>query len=191
MRELLGYEKEVSSLEITLAEGIGNKEAKRLRKEIAGILGPDFKLLDRMQQHASIYRMMKYEKAAIFLILIFIIIIISFNVFGSLSMLIIEKEDDIGTLRSMGATDSTVSGVFILEGWMISLLGLAVGLAAGIGLALLQQKYGFVKMPGDYFVNAYPVVLKWSDVLLTACIVAGIGYLIALLPVSRHSKADI
>ena len=191
MRELLGYEKEVSSLEITLAEGLGNKEANKLRKEISGMLGYDFKLLDRMQQHASIYRMMKYEKAAIFLILIFVIIIISFNVFGSLSMLIIEKKEDIGTLRSMGAADSTVSRIFILEGWMISLLGLAVGLAAGVGLALLQQKFGLIKMPGDYFVKAYPVVLKWPDILLTAGIVAGIGYLIALLPVSHHSKANI
>ena len=191
MRELLGYEKEVSSLEITLAEGLGNKETNKLRKEISGMLGDDFKLLDRMQQHASIYRMMKYEKAAIFLILIFVIIIISFNVFGSLSMLIIEKKEDIGTLRSMGAADSTVSRIFILEGWMISLLGLAVGLAAGVGLALLQQKFGLIKMPGDYFVKAYPVVLKWPDILLTAGIVAGIGYLIALLPVSHHSKANI
>ena len=105
-------------------------------------------------------------------------------------MLIIEKKEDIGTLRSLGAKDSTIGGIFILEGWMITLLGLAVGLAAGVALALLQQKFGLVKMPGDYFSTAYPVVLKWADVALTAVTVAAIGYMIALLPVIRHSKEE-
>ncbi|MBQ6086821.1 MAG: ABC transporter permease [Bacteroidales bacterium] len=190
MRELLGYEKEISSLEIRLSDSLTAKESKKLRKDLEKAFGPGFKVLDSVRQHESLYRMMKYEKAAIFLILIFIIIIISFNVFGSLSMLIIEKKEDIGTLRSLGAKDSTVKGIFILEGWMITLLGLAVGLAVGAGLALLQQKFSLIKMPGDYFGTAYPVVLKWTDIALTAIVVAIIGYVIALLPAIRRSQED-
>ena len=134
--------------------------------------------------------MMRYEKAAIFLILIFIIIIIAFNIFGSLTMLIIEKKDDIETFRSLGATDRTLKKTFTLEGWLISLLGLAAGLVIGTGFALLQQRFGFIKMPGNFLVSAYPVIVKWSDILLTIAGVALIGYLIALLPVKSNITAE-
>jgi ABC-type lipoprotein release transport system permease subunit len=116
------------------------------------------------------------------MILIFIIIIIAFNIFGSLTMLIIEKRQDISTLKSMGATNKLVKKIFILEGWMISLSGLSVGLVIGIAFSLLQQWLGFIKMPGHFVIQAYPVILSWSDVLLTAAGVATIGYLIALIP---------
>ena len=115
-----------------------------------------------------------------------IFIIIAFNIFGSLTMLIIEKQDDIETFRSLGATDRMLRKTFTLEGWLISLLGLACGLAVGILFALLQQKFGFIKMPGSFLVNAYPVILQWSDILLTILGVALIGYLIARLPVRRN-----
>ena len=100
-------------------------------------------------------------------------------------MLIIEKKNDISTLKAMGANDRLVRRIFLLEGWLISICGLAVGLVAGIALALLQQHFGLVKMPGNFLVSAYPVVLKWSDVLLTAAGVALTGLLIALLSVSQ------
>ena len=151
---------------------------------MADILGPEYVVKDRYQQNESLYKMMKYEKAAIFMILIFVIIIIAFNIFGSLSMLIIEKKHDIQTLRSLGAKDSLIKRIFILEGWMISLSGLAAGLVLGIGFSLLQQQFGFIKMPGHFVVQAYPVILSWPDVLLTAAGVAVIGYLIALIPAS-------
>jgi ABC-type lipoprotein release transport system permease subunit len=131
---------------------------------------------------------MKYEKAAIYMILIFIIIIISFNIFGSLSMLIIEKRADIGTLRSLGAKDRLIRNIFVLEGWMISLAGLAAGLVIGTGFSLLQQHFGFIKMPGHFIVQAYPVILSWTDILLTIAGVAVIGYVIALLPVASFYK---
>ena len=190
MRELLEYEEEVSGVEIRFAEGTGSKEAKRLQREIQERLGEDFKVKDRFQQNESLYKMMKYEKAAIFMILIFVVIIIAFNIFGSLSMLIIEKRPDIETLRSLGATRKLIRKIFVLEGWMISLAGLAVGLVAGIGFALMQQHFGFIKMPGHFVVQAYPVILSWSDILLTAAGVSVIGYLIALLPVSYLSKKE-
>ena len=185
MRELLEYKDEVSEVEIRLAEGTSAKELRKLQKEISERLGPEFKVKDRFQQNESLYKMMKYEKAAIYMILIFVIIIIAFNIFGSLSMLIIEKRPDIGTLRSMGAQESLIKRIFILEGWFISLAGMAVGLLVGTGFALLQQHLGFIKMPGHFVVQAYPIILSWSDILLTVVGVAAIGYLIALLPVHR------
>ena len=188
MRKLLGYEEEVSGVEIRLAEGSTAKDIRSAIKHIQKELGPEFKVLDRFRQNPSLYKMMRYEKAAIFLILIFVIIIIALNIFGSITMLIIEKKDDIETYRSLGATDQMLRRTFTLEGWLISLLGLAAGLVVGIGFSLAQQHFGFIKMPGSFLVNAYPVILQWQDVLATIVGVALIGYIIALLPVRRNIR---
>ncbi len=188
MRKLLGYEEEVSGVEIRLAEGSTAKDIRSAIKDIQKELGPGFKVLDRFRQNPSLYKMMRYEKAAIFLILIFVIIIIALNIFGSITMLIIEKKDDIETYRSLGATDKMLRRTFTLEGWLISLLGLAAGLVIGIGFSLAQQHFGFIKMPGSFLVNAYPVILQWQDVLATIAGVALIGYIIALLPVRRNIR---
>ncbi len=188
MRKLLGYEEEVSGVEIRLAEGSTAKDIRSAIKHIQKELGPEFKVLDRFRQNPSLYKMMRYEKAAIFLILIFVIIIIALNIFGSITMLIIEKKDDIETYRSLGATDQMLRRTFTLEGWLISLLGLAAGLIIGIGFSLAQQHFGFIKMPGSFLVNAYPVILQWQDVLATIIGVALIGYIIALLPVRRNIR---
>lgn len=188
MRKLLGYEEEVSGVEIRLAEGSTAKDIRSAIKHIQKELGPEFKVLDRFRQNPSLYKMMRYEKAAIFLILIFVIIIIALNIFGSITMLIIEKKDDIETYRSLGATDQMLRHTFTLEGWLISLLGLAAGLVIGIGFSLAQQNFGFIKMPDSFLVNAYPVILQWQDVLATIAGVALIGYLIALLPVRRNIR---
>lgn len=192
MRQLLGYEDEVSGIEIRLTEdSTSGKMLRKTIRETRKLLGPDFKVLDRFQQNTSLYKMMRYEKAAIFLILIFIIIIIAFNIFGSLTMLIIEKQEDIKTFRSLGATGKMLRKTFTLEGWLISLLGLGAGLVIGILFAFLQQRFGFIKMPGNFLVNAYPVILQWSDILSTIAGVALIGYLIALLPVRRNIPIDV
>ena len=188
MRKLLGYEEEVSGVEIRLAEGSTAKDIRSAIKHIQKELGPEFKVLDRFRQNTSLYKMMRYEKAAIFLILIFVVIIIALNIFGSITMLIIEKKDDIETYRSLGATDQMLRRTFTLEGWLISLLGLAAGLVVGIGFSLAQQHFGFIKMPGSFLVNAYPVILQWQDVLATIAGVALIGYIIALLPVRRNIR---
>lgn len=188
MRKLLGYEEEVSGVEIRLAEGSTAKDIRSAIKHIQKELGPEFKVLDRFRQNPSLYKMMRYEKAAIYLILIFVIIIIALNIFGSITMLIIEKKDDIETYRSLGASDQMLRRTFTLEGWLISLLGLAAGLVIGIGFSLAQQNFGFIKMPGSFLVNAYPVILQWQDVLATIAGVALIGYIIALLPVRRNIR---
>ena len=188
MRELLEYEDEVSAVEIRVVESATDEHVKSLQKEISARIGSDFRVKNRFQQNESLYKMMKYEKAAIYMILIFIIIIIAFNIIGSLSMLIIEKKEDIGTLRSMGATEATIRKIFSLEGWMISLSGLAVGLIFGIGFSLAQQHWGFIKMPGSFIVQAYPIILSWSDILLTIVGVAVIGYITALIPIATFLK---
>ena len=188
MRKLLQYEEEVSAVEIRMVEGTSKEELKALQKEIGIRLGPGFKVKDRFQQNESLYKMMKYEKAAIFMILIFVIIIIAFNIFGSLTMLIIEKRDDIQTLRSLGAQDSLIRRIFVLEGWLISLVGLAGGLLVGVGFSALQQAFGIIKMPGHFVVQAYPIILSWSDILLTIIGVAVIGYIIAIIPARLRTK---
>ena len=184
MWELLEYDRqEVSAIEIRVVEGTSAKEIATLQKELSEQLGPKYKVKDRFQQNESLYKMMKYEKAAIYMILLFIIVIIAFNIFGSLSMLIIEKKEDMQTLRSLGAKDSLIKRIFVLEGWMISLVGLAAGLVVGTGFSLLQQHFGFIKMPGSYIVQSYPVILSPVDILITAVGISVIGYIIALMPV--------
>ena len=188
MRELLEYDDEVSAIELRLTPGTGEKEAARLQEEISARLGSGFNVKDRFQQNESLYKMMKYEKAAIYMILLFVIIIIAFNIFGSLSMLIIEKKSDIQTLRSLGAQDSLIRRIFVLEGWLISLIGMGAGLVIGVAFALLQQHFGFIKMPGHFTVQAYPIIISFSDIILTVVGVAVIGYIIAMLPTASLSR---
>ena len=185
MRELLDYDEEVSAVEIRFVEGTSAKKIRSIQEEISRLIGPDFHVRDRYQQNETLYKMMKAEKAITYMIILFAIIIIAFNIFGSLSMLIIEKKDDIMTLRSMGAKDRTIKRIFVLEGWMISLTGLAAGLVVGLIFSLLQQQFGFIKMPGHFVVQAYPLVISWKDIALTVIGVAASGYIIALFPV-RH-----
>lgn len=178
MREVLEYEDEVSSIEIWTAPGT----TSAVQKDISAMLGGDFKVLDRTQQDASLYKMIRYEKLAIYLILIFVVILIAFNIYSSLTMLVVEKEDDRGTLRALGAPDGMIRRIFLLEGWLVSLLGMAIGLVVGILAVLAQQRFGIVPMPGNFVVSAYPVVLKASDFLWTVLGVASVGFLMALIP---------
>lgn len=188
MGSLLDCGSEVSGLELRFAPGLSPRASRAFTKALREAVGPGFKVLDRYQQHVTLYRMMRYEKAAIWLILSFVVLIVALNIFGSLSMLMIEKKEDIATLRALGADDSLIRRIFILEGWMVSLLGMLAGLVAGVALALLQQHLGLVKMPGSFIVDAYPVVLQWGDVVLTAASVALIGLLVALAPALRETK---
>lgn len=187
MRKLLGSKgEEVSGVEINLKDN-SRKAVRRFRKDYKG----QCTLLDKYEQQPTLFKMMRYEKAAVFLILIFVVIIVALNIFGSLSMLIIEKEDDIATLHAMGATDNLVRRVFVLEGWLVSLLGMAIGLVIGLGLALAQQHLGLVKMPGNYLVDSYPVVVQPLDIVFVILSVALIGLAVALLcTCSNHSRSQ-
>lgn len=182
-RELTGTAgNEAGKIEIRLADG---SDADRVVQKIGQILGPGFSVKDKYMQNETVYRMMRIEKAVIFLILIFIIIVVSCNVFGSLTMLIIEKSDDISTLKYLGAKDSLIRRIFFTEGWMIIFLGAAAGIAAGIILCLIQQHVGVIRMPGNFVVEYYPVVIRISDIIVTMCGITLIGLVITLLPTRK------
>ena len=184
LRELLEYDDEVSAVEIYLKPDALNRHGLAPRSFLSQVqdkLGPDFRVRDRQQQNTTLYKLLKYEKVAIYLILLFVMLIVSFNIYGSLSMLIIEKRDDIATLRAMGADDALVGQIFTREGWLISLLGIFSGVAIGLLICWAQQRFGLVKMPGNFVVDAYPVVVQAADILLIIAGVALIGWLISLL----------
>ena len=182
LRDLLGLHDEVSGIELTLVGG----PDKRTLRSLQELLGADFRVQDRYQQSPALYKMMRYEKLAIYLILLFVVIIIASNIFGSLSMLRIAKEQDMQTLRALGADERLIRRIFVLEGWLVNLCGLVAGLLIGVALALLQQHFGIVKMPGGFFLQAYPVVLRAADILWTVLGVGAVGFLISLLSAPRR-----
>jgi len=184
LRNLLEYDDEVSGVELYLApSGLNRKgmASRALLSDLQAKLGDGFVVRDRQQQNTMLYKLLKYEKIAIYLILLFVMLIISFNIYGSLSMLIIEKRDDIATLRAIGADDQLVEQIFVREGWLISLLGIGIGVIAGLAVCWAQLRFGLVKMPGNFVVDAYPVVVQWSDVLIIVAGVALIGWIISFL----------
>ena len=184
LRSLLEYDDEVSAVELYLDPAGLDRHGLASRSflsELQAQLGDDFVVRNRQQQNTMLYKVLRYEKLAIYLILLFVMLIISFNIYGSLSMLIIEKRDDIGTLRAMGADDGLVEQIFVREGWLISLLGIAVGVLAGLAICWIQLRFGLVKMPGNFVVEAYPVVIQFSDILIVIAGVALIGWLISFL----------
>ena len=182
-RRLFEYDSTVvSSLQIKVND---YSRVGQVKKELSAILGDGYKIADRQEQHASFYKMMQLEKLMAFLILSFILLIAAFNIIGTLSMLIFEKKESIFTFRSMGATKRMITRIFLIEGWMISLVGVIAGLVIGIALVLAQQHYGFLKFQGggSFIVDAYPVALEWSDVILVLVTVSTIGLLGAWYPV--------
>jgi len=183
MEKLTGSEDRLTGIEIRLNDG-SRQGVRKFIKECR--LEGDYRLLNRYMQHPSLYKMMRYEKFAIFLILAFVVLIVAFNIFGSLSMLMIEKKEDTLSLQAMGASKRLTSRIFVCEGWMVSLLGMAIGLVAGIFLCLVQQTLGIIKMPSGFMITAYPVVLKLTDILAAAGTVAAIGLIISLVAVKRN-----
>ena len=182
-RRLVGLmDNEAGIVEIRLFPGT---DARQAVKDIRTVLGEEFTVKDRYMQNETVYRMMRIEKAVIFMILLFIMIVISCNVFGSLTMLIIEKRDDIATLQHLGAKPDLIRRIFFDEGWMIIMSGALIGIVIGIGLCLIQQYIGVIRMPGNFVVEYYPVVIKPGDILLTLGGIALIGLIITALPTRR------
>ena len=186
-RSLFLYDTEVSAVEIKLAEGA---DVRAVKKQIERLLGEDFRVRDRYEQQDVAYRMMQTEKWMIFLILCFILVIALFNMVASLSMLMIEKQADVQTLRNLGADNSLIRRIFLFEGWMISGFGAAIGLAIGLGLCLLQQKFGLIGMgeAGVFVVDNYPVLVELSDLALIFGTVMLAGFLSAWYPVYLLGK---
>jgi len=186
-RNLTEYSDEVTSVELYVKEGTN---INALKNEFGKALGNGFVVKNRYEQNETLYKMMGSEKLSIYIILLFVIIIISCNLFGSLSMLIIEKREDVESLKSMGANDKLIKQIFLLEGWLISILGIIAGTVLGLLICYIQMKFGIVPMPGNFIIDSYPVVLKFSDVVLTVCGVAIIGYLAAKLPLLILKKVE-
>jgi len=179
-RILFDYDKEISSLEIKFKAGTNIAKSQ---KEIEQILGNGFVVQNRYQQQEASFQMMNIEKWMTFLILCFILLIAVFNVIGSLSMLMVEKQKDVITLRNMGADNRLISWIFLFEGWLISIFGAIAGIALGLLLCLLQQHVGLLRMSGSFVVDTYPVVVKMTDILFSFLTVLIIGFLGALYPV--------
>jgi lipoprotein-releasing system permease protein len=178
-RELFDYPQELSYIELGLKPGNRTREIKN---DISEIVGAGFKVEDRREQQAFLYRVMRSEKWAIFLILSFILLIAAFNLVGAVTMLIIDKRKDSEVFRSLGAEQSSIRRIFLSEGMMIALGGTFLGLALGLIVVLLQQEFGLVRMGGsNMVVDYYPVRLKFSDFLSVSAMVAGIGILASWL----------
>ena len=182
-RELFQLGKQVNAVEIELKDGISDDQVK---SEVDRMLGGNFVVKTQFEQHELFYRVMQSEKWAIFLILAFILIIASFNILGSLSMLIIDKKADISILRSMGADQKLVRTIFLFEGWMISLAGAILGLILGILVCWVQIEFGFLKIPGTdgaFIFSSYPIEIRVGDLFVIFSLVAGIGFLAAWYPI--------
>ena len=187
-RQLLQFkENEVSALYLygpagREEEAPSNSLTKRLREA----LGKEFIVKDRYMQNSTMYKMMRSEKIAVYLILLFVIIIVSFNIFGSISLLIIDKRGDIEILRSMGAREPLIKRVFMLQGFLISALGTLIGTALGVGLSLLQYHFEIIKLPGNFIIDHYPVEIVPQDLLYIVAGVLAAGYLISRLPLRKE-----
>ena len=186
-RRLFQYTTEVSAINLKLKAGA---DTDAVKKHIQDLLGDDFLVQDRYEQQADTYRIMEIEKLISYLFLTFILMIACFNVIGSLSMLIIDKRDDVVTLRNLGASDRQIVRIFLFEGRMISFFGAFAGVVLGLLLCWLQQEYGLVALgsSGSFVVDAYPVSVHASDVLLIFITVLLIGFLSVWYPVRFLSK---
>ncbi|NOZ47508.1 MAG: ABC transporter permease [Chlorobi bacterium] len=184
VRELLNYKNEVSAIELKVKSSANINSVK---KNIKSILGEQYNVKDQNEQHELFYKIMKSEKWAIFLILSFILLIASFNIIGSITMLIIDKKNDIFTINSLGANKKTIRHIFLIEGWFISIIGAVAGLLTGGIICWLQITYKIVKLQGSgsFIIDAYPVALKMSDFVFVLLTVLFIGYIAAWLP-SRY-----
>jgi len=181
-RELFDYNTEVSALELKLKTGAS---VKSVQNRIENMLGNDFYVKNRYQQQEDTYKMVSLEKFFSFLLLCFILLLAIFNVTGSLSMLIIEKQSDVITLRNLGANNRLISRIFLFEGWMISIVGGVIGIIIGFLLCLGQQFFGWLKLGtgANFAVEAYPVAVSFGDILFVLISVLTIGFLTVQYPV--------
>ena len=175
-----------SAVEIKLAP---DANIETVKSEVQKLLGNAYQVLDRNEQQATIFRVIKIEGLATFLILAFILTIASFGILGSLIMLILEKKEDINTLRSLGFTKQRIKRIFLNEGLLISAIGCLLGVLLGVGLVLLQDQFGLIALGQGYAMDAYPVELRFGNVITVFLTVMGIGSMVSWLAV-RRLKTD-
>ena len=187
-RNLFGQQGMLSDLEIRLKEG---SDLNAVKAEMQKIAGTKYKVLDRFEQQEDTFKIMSIEKLMAYIFLTFILVVACFNIIGSLSMLIIDKKNDVGTLRNLGANDKQITRVFLFEGRMIAVIGAVIGIGLGLLLCLLQQQYGFVRLgesEGSFIVDAYPVSVHYTDVAIIFVTVIAVGWLAVWYPVRALSK---
>lgn len=176
-RNLFGQQGMLSDLEIRLKEG---SDLNAVKAEMQKIAGTKYKVLDRFEQQEDTFKIMSIEKLMAYIFLTFILVVACFNIIGSLSMLIIDKKNDVVTLRNLGANDKQITRVFLFEGRMIAVIGAVIGIGLGLLLCLLQQQYGFVRLgesEGSFIVDAYPVSVHYTDVAIIFVTVIAVGWL--------------
>ena len=179
---------EISSLELRIKSG---SDINSVKKDIQEIVGDQYKVEDRYEQQADTFRIMQIEKVMAYIFLTFILMVACFNIIGSLSMLIIDKKDDVVTLRNLGATDKQITQIFLFEGRMISAAGAIIGIIIGLLLCWLQQQFGIVRLGSgseNFIIDAYPVSVHYSDVLIIFITVMLVGWLAVWYPVRAISK---
>ena len=180
-RQLFDYETEATQVEVKLAP---TADEQQVMHAISRALGNGYQVKNRLMQQSEAYRLVNIEKWMAFLLLAFILVIATFNVISTLSLLIIEKSDSISTLRALGANDRQISRIFVLQGWLITLMGAITGVVIGLVLCLCQQQFGWLRLSGDpanMIVSAYPVEVQWTDVLVTLGLVAAVGLLTSMV----------
>ena len=187
-RDLFDYDTQATQIEVKLAPGASEQQVMR---DISSALGDRFQVKNRLMQQSEAYRLVNIEKWMAFLLLAFILVIATFNVISTLSLLIIEKDDSIATLRALGAHDRQISRIFVLQGWLITLVGAVTGVVIGLILCLCQYHFGWLRLSGDpanMIVSAYPVEAQRTDVLVTFALVAVVGLLTSMVTalIMRH-----
>ena len=184
-RNLFGQQGRLSSLEFRLKDG---SDLDAVKKEMQEIGGAKYKVMDRFEQQADTFKIMQIEKYIAYIFLTFILIVACFNIIGSLSMLIIDKKEDVVTLRNLGANDRQILQIFLFEGRLISAFGAIIGIGLGLLLCWLQQQYGLVSLgssSGSFVINAYPVSVHYDDVALIFLTVIVVGWVAVWYPVKR------
>ena len=180
-QELFDYETEATQIEVKLDSGANEQQVMHA---IGNLLGSSYQVQNRLMQQREAYRLVNIEKWMAFLLLAFILVIATFNVISTLSLLIIEKDDSIATLRALGANDRQISRIFVLQGWLITLAGAITGVVIGLILCLCQQQFGWLRLSGDpanMIINADPVEVQWTDVIVTLALVAAVGLLTSMV----------
>lgn len=185
-RKLFRLQKEISKIEIKLK----NPEVlEKVKVQLQEISGENFKVEDKYELNRSFYAMMKSEKLVVFLVLLFILFIASFNIVGSISMLILDKKEDLATYKALGMTSGKIISVFRTEGNLITYVGAFIGLILGVLICFLQQTFGFIKLgEGNYIIEAYPVKLVFGDIAFILLTVLLIGYIASYFPVKYLVK---
>jgi len=190
-RQLFEYTKgEANMIEIKLKNGVNSK---KIQENISEIIGSRYRVLNRYQQNEVFYKTMKAEKWAIFLILIFILIVASFNIIGTLTMLMLEKKKDMMTLNNLGASSMHLKRIFLFEGWMITASGALLGTLLGLLVCWLQTRFELISLQGSgsFIIDAYPVVVKSSDVMITFAAVIIIGLFAAWYPIRYFTRKHL